>query len=231
MRVLKQSSYAYLQEQYTRNKKWGIWCLVAGIAALLGMWNYLSILAIILGAWLLRRSWRYWRTALNYRAGILGEQAVADALRELDDSYCLIEDVMAGSTGGNIDHVLLSSKSIFVIETKNYSGHIRCYGDRWFKKGRRGTYEIRSVSQQVRKNADYITDLIRRRVNMYLPVKPICVFTNPWVELKLHNPPVTVLQLAELPRFITQSPRVASISDWQIQKISRCILGEQGDKL
>ena len=168
-------------------------------------------------------------SSLSYKAGIEGEKAVVQALQELDDSHCLINDIMAGRGRGNIDHVLLSPTGIFAIETKNYTGDVRCDGNRWRKKGKRRLYDIPSVSRQAINNADYLGSLIKRKLNLDIPVCPVCVFTNPWVELKLRKPTIPVLRLSELVDFVREIPPLTTLTDSEIQAVSRCILGKHSD--
>ena len=59
---------------------------------------------------------------LNYSGGLQGEQITIETLQNLPDSYLLINDVKLPSGYGNIDHVVLGSNGIFIIETKNFEG-------------------------------------------------------------------------------------------------------------
>jgi hypothetical protein len=238
MRILKDTKYSYLYSNYERKNKLGRILLLAGIglsilggclAAFtvnpLGMGWWLLFLGLLCGGW----GGKELMSSLNYMAGIEGERAVVEALKELDDSYYLINDLMAGRGRGNIDHILLSPRGILVIETKNYTGDVRCDGDRWRKKGSRRLYDIPSVSKQAINNAKYLSGLIHRKLDMTMFVSPICVFTNPYVELKVRKPTIPVLRLAQLVRFIEEIQPPARLTDNEIQAISRCILGEHSD--
>lgn len=227
MKVLKESKYAYLQTNYKRNRMWCIIFSAAGIPIFILGFYFAQWALFFAGLILLGVGVTYLNRSLSYRAGIQGEKAVVEALQELDDSYYLINDIMVGGKRGNIDHVLLSPKGIFVIETKNYTGDVRCDGDRWSKKGEHRLYEIRSVSKQTTNNANYLGGLIHRKLNLYILVRPICVFTNPRVELKLHKPTLPVLRLPELAKFVREAPPLTTLLvDAEIQAISECILGK-----
>jgi hypothetical protein len=238
VRILKDTKYSYLYSNYKRKNKRGRILLLAGIGLSIlgsclatltvnpsGIGWWLLFLGLLCGSW----GGQELASSLNYMAGIEGERAVVEALQELDDSYCLINDIMAGRGRGNIDHILLGPKGIFVIETKNYSGDVRCDGNRWRKKGKRRLYDIPSVSNQAKNNAKYLSDLIRKKTNLGIFIDPICVFTNPYVELKLHRPAVTVLRLTQLAEFIRQVSPMTTLTDSEIQAISRCILGKHLD--
>jgi hypothetical protein len=226
MKVLKETKYAYLQAKYERNRKRGIIFSAASIPAfILGVYlTHLILILLFVGLILLGIGVTYLSRSLSYKAGIQGEKAVAEALQELDDSYSLINDIVVGEKRGNIDHVLLSPKGIFVIETKNYTGDVRCEGDRWSKKGERRLYEIRSISRQATNNANYLSGLIRGELNLRILIRPICVFTNRRVELELHEPTLPVLRLSELAEFVRKAPPLTTLVDAEIQAISECIL-------
>jgi hypothetical protein len=89
-----------------------------------------------------------WR---SYQKGLLGERSIMKILSSLDDSYTVFNDVTLPGTGGNIDHVLVGTRGVFAIETKNYSGCIACTGDEWArKKGERWVMMNRSPSKQMK---------------------------------------------------------------------------------
>ena len=71
----------------------------------------------------------YWVSA-NFASlkGLLGEKQIAKLLQSLDPNrYVLLNDLYIPRENGTttqIDHVLISDKGLFVIETKNYNGWI-----------------------------------------------------------------------------------------------------------
>ena len=68
----------------------------------------------------------------NWQDGKAGELAVTDALKALPDQYVVLNDLMLPDGRGNVDHLVIGPNGIFVIETKNYSGCVSCWGDRWY---------------------------------------------------------------------------------------------------
>ena len=228
---------SYLQRSYEHNRRKalvfllsGIFLMVLGGTVIGGFSPSWEVIVIVLGLASLAISWNYLKRSLNYRAGMEGERAVVEALYALDDNYCLVNDVVKSGRGGNIDHVLLGPHAVFAIETKNYSGDIRCNGDQWRKKGRRRLYPIDSVSKQAQHNAKYLYGLISKKTNIRAPVIPICVFTNPSVDLKLRKPTVKVLRLHELVAFVQEAEPLTHLSALQTQAIVHCILEEPGEK-
>ena len=67
-----------------------------------------------------------WKTYFPVLKGRFGEKLVADTLAELPEGYRVINDLMVRTNWGTtqIDHVVISSHGIFVIETKAYDGWI-----------------------------------------------------------------------------------------------------------
>ena len=65
---------------------------------------------------------------IKYKKGIMGEIEVEKALKALDDSYVIINNVRLPNGNGNIDHVVVGPTGIFAIETKNIRGSFICEG-------------------------------------------------------------------------------------------------------
>jgi len=67
----------------------------------------------------------------TWRSGAKGEEKVAKYLKHLGGRYHVFHDVMLSGKRGDIDHVVIGSNRVFVIETKNNNGLISCSGDSW----------------------------------------------------------------------------------------------------
>ena len=59
---------------------------------------------------------------LNYAKGLTGETIVGYKLESLSDDYYVINDLK--TSYGNIDHIVIGSSGIYIIETKNFRGLI-----------------------------------------------------------------------------------------------------------
>src|SRR5262249_595143 len=77
------------------------------------------------------RRWQSWNR------GKMGESAVTRALCGLPDEYVLLNDLMLPDGKGNVDHLVIGPSGLFVIETKNYSGNVKCDRDDWFVNGQK----------------------------------------------------------------------------------------------
>jgi NIMA (never in mitosis gene a)-related kinase len=116
----------------------------------------------------------------------------------------------------DIDHVVVGSNGVFVIETQNNNGAISCSRDSWsqWKTGKKGggyRGKLGSPSKQAKRNASLLGSLIGRRLHTRLFVNPFVVFANEKAALNLKKPTVSVLKVCD---FIeTHHSRTLSINE------------------
>jgi hypothetical protein len=182
---------------------------------------------------------RWWDKYKAFKLGYEGEKNVTQHLKStLSDDYLLINDVVLPPYDGNIDHIVLSPKGIFAIETKNHRGRITFYGDEWLiqnsrKKGgtseREFNYQLGSPSAQVKNNAfrlkkclDSLESLEQKRIW----VQGIVVFPNKYAKLipKEYPEHVEVTNLEELPSCIRNYDKGKYYSPDEIELIGKEIL-------
>ena len=199
MKILKESEYEYLKRGANRNRNLVLLSLLAClILFLLGSIYGFLYLGALFSFFVAVYAFGQYR---NWKKGMAGEKQVSKTLRELDDSYYLLDDVRL-SNHGNIDHIVLGPNGIFAIETKNYRGKITCEEDDW----RSFRQQIGSPSKQVKRNALELKKVIekytptRKFENIW--VNGIIAFPNPDIELELHRPTIPALQLSQLCNFI-----------------------------
>lgn len=78
----------------------------------------LSVIAAVPGVAFMFRAWGKTLELRNLRLGLRGEQAVAEVLHEVGDAgYRAFHDLQPEGTW-NIDHVLVGTRGVFLIETK-----------------------------------------------------------------------------------------------------------------
>ncbi len=66
------------------------------------------------------------RDRRDWRAGAVGESIVGRLLAELDDrGVRAVHDRRVPGSLGNIDHIAVTPRGVYVIDAKNYSGHPR----------------------------------------------------------------------------------------------------------
>jgi len=180
---------------------------------------------------------------LNYSSGLQGEQITIESLQNLPDSYCLINDVNLPNGYGNIDHIVLGSNGIFIIETKNFEGEIICSGDEWirhydggWKVSMKGNpyyqedrdYEIKSPSKQVKGNALKLKQYIESKnifsKSLKIWVEGIVVFTNDNVILHCDNPTVPIFKVNQLCNYIRNKESKIKFSSQELEKVAKILL-------
>lgn len=231
MNVLKESG-SYLDDQAKGNLYLAIIIFIIGVVGLLLSYfitNFCSayIFLIILGV-----SGFFLKNFINYSGGSEAEKLVSLRLQELDNRYYLLNDVKLPNIHGNIDHIVLGPNGIFVIETKNLEGEIRCDGDSWYqykpewKKAEE--YEIRSPSKQVKGNALKLKQFIDSKkifnTKRRLWIEGIVVFTNKNTKLSLNAPTVPVLKIEELCSWIKHKQSDISFFSKELEAIGKAIL-------
>jgi hypothetical protein len=170
-----------------------------------------SIIPLILG-------FIYWGKYRSYKLGYEGEKEVTENLKTaLSDDYQLINDVILPPYfRGNVDHIVLSPKGVFAVETKNHRGKITCYGDEWLIQFRGKNnwvterifnYTLGSPSVQARSNAvriKNVIDSIEQLNSKRVWVQGIVVFSNNHSELFTPELPesVEVMTLNNLPKYL-----------------------------
>jgi hypothetical protein len=152
-------------------------------------------------------------------------------LQGLDDSCYLINDVILPSSRGNIDHILLTPKGIFAMETKHWDGKIICHGDEWLRRYQTGfvstkDFKMGSPSKQVKRNAFNLSNLIKSQVfnnTFRVWVEGLVVFTHPNVHLEINEPRVTILRANELFDYIINFRQMTKLSKEDLQSIGNFI--------
>ena len=159
------------------------------------------------------------------RKGRLGERLVTNLLRQLPDTYHLVNDVVVPGSGGNIDHVVIGPCGVVVIETKRLAGKIRCDGDRWYVNGRlRG-----SISAQANRGAAALRKFLADR-HPEIPsrfVRSITVFTHPLCRLQIHWARATVVRYSELLHVLLEMSHQRRIPSELAQRLAETLAQSQ----
>lgn len=145
------------------------------------------------------------------KQAVAGERAVAEYLDLLrEDGTRVLHDLVGDSF--NLDHVVVSERGIYTIETKTISkpvsGNARILFD-----GERiliGKYEpSRNPVTQAKAQASWLRNLLKNAMGRDYSIRPVVVFPGWFVERihKGHTSPVWVLEPKALQAFIQQEPR------------------------
>jgi hypothetical protein len=164
-----------------------------------------------------------------YNGGWAGEKQVTKLLAsKLSDDYILLNDLYLRGGGGDIDHIVLGPNGIFVLETKNWSGDVTCYGDEWRRVGK-GNFKG-SPSLQVKRNVAKIRQIIDSNPALRhfgIWIEGIVVFTNNHSTLHLNNPAVLILKVSQLPNHIITYNGANRFSRDQLEEIGGEILKQK----
>jgi hypothetical protein len=122
---------------------------------------------------------------------------------------------------GDIDHVVLAPGGVFVLETKNWSGHTTVNGDSWSRQGKRNFKA--SPSQQVKRNAAKIKAILDNSPlrSLGVWVEGVVVITNRHAVLHIYNPSVSILKLPQVPEYLATRGGSRRYSKEQLEAIGK----------
>jgi hypothetical protein len=127
--------------------------------------------------------WRIRRDVSILKQGREGEHEVAELLEELKQSGAtVIHDVPA--TNFNVDHVVISTRGIYAIETKKWTksksrSRIEFDGERITMSGKQSKFD---PVTQCRAQASWLQQLLKTSTSKQLPVRGVVAFPGWWVE-------------------------------------------------
>ena len=146
-----------------------------------------------------------------------GEKVVGEFLERLRQDGCIIYHDIVGDNF-NLDHVVLSTKGIYVIETKTYSKP----KNKQAKVHYDGTHLIidsignkDEILVQVEAESSWLKEILSESTGKVFNIKPIAVFPGWFVESTNHNK-FWVLNPKGLPKFIQNQKESISKEDLQL---------------
>ncbi|MGA3143780.1 MAG: nuclease-related domain-containing protein [Verrucomicrobiota bacterium] len=162
----------------------------------------------VAGIWATLRAFHYFREAQDYRLGLRGEQAVAEVLHEVADSGFRAFHDLETEKLGNIDHVAVGTRGVFLIETKarrrrqsrnEQPEHVVVYDGRTlqFPSG----YDAEAVPQAER-NARWLSNYLTKKTGENVAVQPLVVLPGWFVEQGKGNFNVKAMNGAYLAGFL-----------------------------
>lgn len=154
------------------------------------------------------------RDLKHLKQGLAGEKVVGQYLEQLREIGAKVfHDIPAN--GFNLDHVVIHSSGIYVVETKTYSkpdkgkSEILCDGETlWFSGGLVRTEPIIQVTAA----AKWLQDLILESTGSKYPIQPVLVFPGWFVKNSpKSNNKLWVLNPKALPAFIRNRQNVLAV--------------------
>ena len=167
----------------------------------------LFVLLAGLGAWRVLQAFRNLNEIRNVRLGLRGEQAVAEALHEAADAgYRIFHDLLTDKCG-NLDHIAVGVRGVFVIETKarrrrgsrnKKPEHVVAYDGKGleFPCG----YDGETIPQAER-NARWLAEFLSKRTAESVVVDAVVAIPGWYVETK-GNFPVKVMNAGYLVKYL-----------------------------
>ena len=145
----------------------------------------------------------------SWRKGAEGEIEVARRLAKLPDTFRVLHSIPVGSSGRDIDHLIIGPAGIFCANTKNVSGNV-WVGNRavmvngktqnWLTKSRREANDVRKRLRAVDSDSP-------------CPVQPIIVVLSPDLLIKRQPDDVKVVARYTVAQWLVSQPCVLSDYD------------------
>lgn len=148
--------------------------LVAAVVAAVGvvaelLWGAPWLGAVFAGAFAVRKFAPSQRTEA-WRVGAQGEQRVSAMLEELDVPGTVLHDRRVPRTHANIDHIVVLSSGVTVVDAKRYRGRLEIRGRDLLIAGRRRSDLLDKLARQV--------DLVQGVVGLDVPVTGALAFVD-----------------------------------------------------
>jgi hypothetical protein len=160
----------------------------------------------------------FWRTVeeiKQLKLGRDGERAVAEQLDVLKQQGAVVFHDLIGD-GFNLDHVVLSSQGVFVVETKTRTKPAKGSSTVTFDGKTllvNGFEPERNPVIQAEGNARWLAQVLRDTTGKEFAVRPVVLFPGWFVEPSPKGSSVWVLNPQALPSFIEHEPTRINESD------------------
>lgn len=138
----------------------GVIIIIVGIIGII-MLNILGLIIAIVGALVYYYGHNEGR---SWMKGDKGEKLVSLYLEDLPRGYFTFNDVTIPGGKGNFDHIVIGPTGVFLIETKNYSGFFKIYGNDWYSRSSSQKMK-RNPGNQVRLNALDLSKFLNKNLN------------------------------------------------------------------
>ena len=177
-----------------------------------------TILAIILVGYCIPKFFKLRKRRRDFELGRDGERIVGQALEHLrQQGYLVFHDVVGNNF--NVDHVIVSQRGIFSIETKTYrkptkvNSKVTFNGENILVAGR-SIYP--SPVEQAKASAKWLCcDVLHASTGKWFPVKPVVVFPGWWVD-EQKNTEVWVLNPERLQSYIAGESEIITEEDMHL---------------
>jgi hypothetical protein len=204
--------------------------LVAGVVWTIWKGSSTLLIAGLVVAFLCAAHWmkirENKREHKSVKAGLKGEVTVTQVLaRELSNDTYILNDVTVkrGMHSAQIDHVVVSPKGIFLIETKNWRGKLS--GDekdrQWIqnKGGNIPPVKVSNPVMQNQRHLDVFSQFLKAHKIDWPDVFLVLVMMNPTSEWDIGNLSATILRPDEVSEFISYHPSSRAYSEQEVDTV------------
>ena len=163
--------------------------------------------------------------ANNWSRGMQGELVTAYELAEIvrDKKWHVFHGLRIPSIG-DIDHIIVSPKGVFAIETKTPRGNNKIfYENGEVRVDKQPPLRTPNPIGQAKRNAAKLKELIEKKTSICMWVTPIVCFPGMFVDSKEANPEVMVMNPKQIRKNL---PSEDSLSEDQIRKIANALKKE-----
>ena len=155
----------------------------------------------------------YPERGLQARRGAVAEEDVGNLLGELPAGFFVVNDFV--TKRGNIVHIVVSTRGILTVETKDHRGVVGCEGDLLKRDGK--PFE-KDFIKQAWAEAYSIRDLLTDKGVCNLRPQPVIVFTDADVQVKKKVRGVQIIGIKDFHAFLEGLPT------WMSGRLSKGII-------
>lgn len=164
----------------------------------------------------------------NKFKGSLGEWGVSLLLKSLPDTWVMFNNALIPTTNSGtlteIDHLIIGSGGVFLVEVKTWSGSFSAYNDKWKRREGNNWVAISNspTSQSVyhqRMFSQWITSFVRNLTNGLITA-PVVFPIAKWIGTNNCSVPV-LLGVPALQKMLIGSP--ACLTPTQVQEIVKAV--------
>jgi len=195
--------YSYTDEKSFNYKivmVFGVVIIIVGIIGIV-MFNIIGLIIVIAGALVCYYGYNEGRSWIK---GDEGEKLVSLYLEDLPGGYFTFNDVTIPGGKGNFDHVVIGPTGIFLIETKNYSGFFKIYGNNWYSRSS-GQKMERNPGNQVRLNALDLSKFLNKKLGRRIWITGVVTLINNNFKVIKKPEYYSVVGARDLTRFILRN--------------------------
>jgi Nuclease-related domain len=129
-------------------------------------------------------------------------ESVSEVLENLPDEYVVLKDLVLPEGRITFDYVVAGPSGLFAVETKDWTGEVKCKGHDWFVGRKRVPSPGRPAQIKAAALRKTLVHLIYDGERTVPAVAAVLTFTDPEVSISVSAPAVPAMRLEELPSFI-----------------------------